>query len=381
MTIDDGYGEVVNCVDFVHQHGYDSPPVERLTPPPLPVAVPPRPSRTLYGNVGPRCPDNTVPQLRENLSNVERYSTLDDYIRRAGPPSTYDGKRNDHASMFMDQTNYGGGAELNIQFDDNVYGGDPYMGGSDHALSQIWVTDWTSASCSTQSVEIGLGQDPTLYQDNGAYVHYFIYSTPGSYAGTPSTVAGCPATVECYNAHCADGYTANPGTLGFWGAMLDPAEMSIYGGTQTEDRFDIVRDDVGNWWVYLEGYSVGYYPLSHFQFGSQALVDGAQQVEFGGEYWTGQYSTGTGNDTHPSWGFMGNGTFPIPGGSFASMYGTTDYQRLAVYYDAPNRVAHTPLVSPSATHAACYNAAAAVDGTNGAWVMFGGTGYHAAGCN
>lgn len=388
MTIDDGDGEVVNCVDPIWQHGLDRPPMPdslRRGPPAYAGPPPPVASPFKYGKVGPMCPIDTAPRLRHELADIERYFTLEDYFNRAAPPSVDDTYDDHYVHTFMDFTGtgfgpsnlfFGGGGEFNTF----GHAWNWYVENGDHSVSQMWVrAGENGGACALQSAEVAIDVDPAWHGNSNQYL--VIYTTNDNYYGV-SGASGCTSPPSggnsCWNGDCggADYWYTQAGAPYFPGEQF--ASTSAYGGSQVDVRFDVERDDYAGWWVFVNGSAIGSWGSGHWMVGSFAMVSGADGVLFGGEVYTADPSNGTGGDTHWTDTTMGTGSWPTSGYTLSQMMGTVTYVDLAVSYDL-SRVAHTPLISstgpvdiPYSEAPGCYGATGGTDSVYGDWMAFGG---------
>ncbi|MQL87074.1 hypothetical protein Taro_019609 [Colocasia esculenta] len=80
----------------------------------------------------------------------------------------------------------------------------------------------------------------------------------------------------CYNLRCPGFVHINPNTT--IDSRLEP--VSVYGGSQYAVDVEIAKDpQTGNWWVYLQGNAMGYWPKELVP----ATAHGADALVFGGE--------------------------------------------------------------------------------------------------
>ncbi|GAB4850405.1 hypothetical protein Ancab_029709 [Ancistrocladus abbreviatus] len=170
---------------------------------------------------------------------------------------------------------------------------DPYLAlPGDFSLSQIWITAGQSGTINLQTIEAG-------WQADG-------YQTGGCYDLT------CPGWVLTSSQYSP-------------GMRLRP---STYGGQQIELDMDIERDRrTGNWWLYLWGTPIGYWPPSLFKGGP--LAYGADTLSWGGEILDASGSNGFHTLTQ-----MGSSHFSREG------YTRASYVRNIIYTD-PNGYAYS----------------------------------------
>jgi hypothetical protein len=169
----------------------------------------------------------------------------------------------------------------------------------------------------TQTVEGGWQHYPGKYGATSKSV-LFIYWTADSYTRT-----------GCYNLDCA-GFVQTNNNIRLGGGF---SRYSTVGGAQYELWLQWFRSG-GNWWMYLGGTAVGYYPAS--LWANTGLARGATTIDYGGE------TTGDGN--YPA---MGSGRFAAAGAKQAA------YQQLVEYFDTGNKRRIASL-SPDQRTPRCY---------------------------
>ncbi|GAB4824842.1 hypothetical protein Ancab_007711, partial [Ancistrocladus abbreviatus] len=136
---------------------------------------------------------------------------------------------------------------------------------------------------------------------------FFVFWTANGYSGTGCYDLTCPGWVLTSSQY-------------YPGMQL---QSSTYGGQQIELAMDIKRDQsTGNWWLYLGGTPIGYWPPSIYNGG--ALTYGADTISWGGEIYDSSGSGGFNTLTQ-----MGSGHFATEG------YTRASYVRDIIYTD-PN---------------------------------------------
>jgi hypothetical protein len=161
--------------------------------------------------------------------------------------------------------------------------------------------------------------------------HFFIFSTPDDYA------------TGCWNNSCGDFVqVADSGLLG------EPLPSSTLGGTQLEfsAEYELYK---GNWWLYVSGTWVGYYPGSMYHGGQNTKY--AQVIEFGTE--------GVGTTVWPP---EGSGQWPSKGFRYAA------YQRNLWHFNT-KAAAYWDSLTPVIPSPKCYSIAGPFSGT-GAWTVY-----------
>ncbi len=159
-------------------------------------------------------------------------------------------------SLNWEQKNFGLYAELSV--DDPPMESDTYDSG-EHSLTQLWGIDRGGPS----DEEFGYGAVPNVFGDY--YSHLFVsYMDGGTYP-----------------------YPFNP-PAPYWkgesGSPYAPGNIVSEPGQQTMATFEIERYGNGaggfNWWFYINGYWMGYFPESdwHHYFNT-----GFTEVQAGGE--------------------------------------------------------------------------------------------------
>jgi hypothetical protein len=279
-----------------------------------------------------QCPPGTVPIRRVTLEEISRFGTLLRYRQKAPlgrerhprlSPPALGAAGHRYAIGSQAVASIGGHCAIGIW--------DPPVQGDAFSLAQVWC----ATRAPVQTVECGWQVWPSRYGD--ARPILFVYWTADGYQTTGS-----------YNSSdfVQQSQTIAPG------APL--TTVSSPGGQQFE--IDIAWQLVsGNWWLYVNRQSVGYFPGSLFQGGP--LAAGATELDFGGE----TYTTG-------AWPPMGSGAFANGGA------GNTAYARDVYFFPAAGG-AQPAALAGSQTSAACYTSltGAAAPPWN-TFVFFGGPG-------
>jgi hypothetical protein len=263
------------------------------------------------------CPPGLIPFRRITLEELTRFKSLDQFFRKSpvgnggqhpslsAPPAADTTHKYAHA--FQTVNNLGGHSFVNIW--------KPAIGANQvFSLSQHWYAGGSDSS--VQTVEAGWQVYPGKYGNNDPVL--FVYWTADGYQST-----------GCYNLDCsAFVQTNNKWALG---GALSP--VSTTNGPQGELEIAWFFSG-GNWWLYLNGAAVGYYPASQYKGGQ--LSKFATNIDYGGE------TVGT-----TSWPPMGSGAFANTG------YKNAAYQRTIYYFGADSKAQWSAL-TPVQNSSSCY---------------------------
>lgn len=195
---------------------------------------------------------------RISLDQTTRFPSLTAFLAKEPPgvtpsarPITTPGGPHRYAYGYQNGTNYGGNSWLNLW---NPTG--------DFTLSQQWYVNGSGSG--TQTAEGGWVNYPGKFGNQSVL---FIFFTPNDYAS------------GCYNLECSGFVQTNSSiALGTtWSAY------SSYGGDQYGFSLQYEYSG-GNWWLFVQGTALGYYPGSVYNGGPMA--SNASLSEFGGETYT-----------------------------------------------------------------------------------------------
>jgi len=346
-------GQTFDCVPVEQQ-----PAVRALGPgavlpePPAPFAaasVEPGPARQLVSPLSlgladafghaVHCDAGTIPMRRVTLEEMSRFGSLEAFFRKTpfpvGSPEDLAAKAtyvHKYAHAYQNVKNYGGNSLLNVW--------SPAINTAKNqifSLSQHWYVGGSGAKL--QTVEGGWQAYPAKYSTTKSVL--FIYWTADAYNHT-----------GCYNLDC----TAFVQTNSNWHLGGTWTNYSSKGGTQWEFQMQWYLYQ-GNWWLFIQGDAVGYYPGS--KFGSGQLSKWATEVDFGGE------TVGT-----TSWPPMGSGGFAKTGFKQAA------YQRQIFYIKTPGTSKWTSLTAVQ-NSPKCYTLKLTPSSSGGDWgtyFYFGGPG-------
>jgi len=307
------------------------------------------------------CEAGSIPMRRITLDEVSRFPTLKDYFAKgpngAGRPHSGSspvvpdgiGLPHKYAIASQDVANYGGAATLsliNAPVDTSL--------GEEMSLSQLWFTG------GNQTAEIGIQTQPNAWWTNDAVL--FIYWTANGYNEAAPGLAGA----GCYNLSCgAFVQTSSNWTLG--------GTFPNYGADGSEEVTLGYEYWYGNWWMYVDGDWVGYYPGSIYNGGQMSSY--STNFQAGGETATASWNN------PPYYPPMGDVVWAAAGYPWAA------YQRFIYYIDG-NYYAQSPALNTYQPNPNCYSISSiGADDTSGTFFFFGGpgnsapyTGYPGASC-
>jgi Neprosin len=260
--------------------------------------------KDVYGNAI-SCPQGTIPMQRLSLERLTKFSSLKAFLaKKPGSVETTPitpGGPHRYAVGYQYVDNYGGNSWLNLW---NPYG--------EFSLSQQWFVN------GGQTVEGGWVHYPAKFGSNSVL---FIFFTPDNYAS------------GCYNLEC-NGFVQTSNAFALGGAWNN---YSSWGGAQWGFSQQW-KYSSGNWWLFIQGTAIGYYPGSVYRSG-QLTYGNANLAEFGGEtYTSGSY-----------WPWMGSGYFPSAGYTWAA------YQDTVFYIARPSYTSYWSSLSRYASNPACYD--------------------------
>jgi hypothetical protein len=299
------------------------------------------------------CPDGTIPVLRPQLAN---FSSLAQMYRKSARGGDTNPACTNCAAGSTASHQYGAAYQKGLQADGiqsvlnlwNNYVEQP----EEFSLSQLWAVSHAGGTITTW--EAGWQHCRNLYGNELS--HLFIYSTWDNYQLT-----------GCYNLDCPNFVQTNSGVLlgGSFAANSQDASSvvngySAAGGAQKDFQINYYNFS-GDWWLYINGKAIGYYPASLYP--SSITAD---EVEFGGEI------------TDDNSG--GHTTTQMGSGAFASAwYSQAAYQRQLYYLDANTWQWSQPGLHPGITDAYCYSEVPNGTMADPYWktsFFFGGPGYN-----
>lgn len=241
------------------------------------------------------CPAGSFPKLIRPVETYYRFRTLQDIFKKrpddlapesSGPPHQYT------VAADYNTVHTGLQATFNLwhQYVEEH---------NEFTLVQLWAVN--GAGSNLQSAETGLQHCYLIYGNDNT--NLFIFSTQDGY------------NTGYYN---LDGgiFVQQDSSVVIGGPLPN---YSSFGGTQYAVTLGMVRDaGTGDWWLYVGGKAVGYYPNSLFS--PVGLADGASSPQFGGELvddQTGGIHTST---------QMGSGRFPNAGYQYAAFVSQIKYR-------------------------------------------------------
>jgi hypothetical protein len=284
-----------------------------------------------FGN-SMKCEEHTIPMRRVTLDELSRFQTLEEFFEKgpngaghpvpSGQPPALATPTHKYAYTYQAVNNWGGNSALN-NWNPTVTS----SLGEVFSLSQQWYAGGSGSAL--QTVEGGWQVYPQKYGTTNAVL--FIYWTATGYQGTGCYNLDCPAFVQ---------------TNSNWDLGSRFVYYSTLGGAQADIQMQW-RLYAGNWWLYLQGQAVGYYPGSIYRGGQ--LTHNATLIEYGGE------TVGS-----TLWPPMGSGRFASGGWQHAA------YQRNVFYFNTASSTqwAHLTAAQPSPT---CYTVAGPYWSTTSGW--------------
>ncbi|KAI3906057.1 hypothetical protein MKW92_019308 [Papaver armeniacum] len=339
-TIKSENGEIIDCYDLHRQPAFSNPlfrdHVIQMRPGSYPQGVHPEERENFkllqpwhkYGS----CPEKTIPVRRSGKNYQPNPITSSKHIR---PSSSNDVPiTKEYVVISPDGDNFQG-----AQADINIW--KPLIGQQkEYSASQIWIL----SGGNEEAIEAGWEVNESLYGDGEP--RFFVYWTADHYNST-----------GCYNIQCS-GFvqTTSKFSLG-----SNFGHISTFNGIQYFNTFTMFKEQSsGNWWVQLEGITVGYWP--HFLF--KQLSSKATSIYFGG-----QVSNTQPNGQHTTTQ-MGSGHLPSEGG-----FGISSCFRKVKVLDG-NYEAEVPEgVSIIKTNPTCYDLKLGETDSTGIVFYYGGPGF------
>ncbi|GMH15997.1 hypothetical protein Nepgr_017838 [Nepenthes gracilis] len=340
-TIKGDDGEVVDCVDIYKQPAFDHPLLKNHT-----LQMQPSSYASKVGEYNKleqpwhkngECPKGSIPIRRQVITGLPVMKKQFPNLKFAPPSANTNHQYAVIAYFYGSASLQGANATINIW---NPTLENP---NGDFSLTQIWISAGSGSSLNT--IEAGWQVYPGRTGDSQP--RFFIYWTADGYTSTGCYDLTCPGFVQTNNYYAI-------------GMALQP---SVYGGQQYELNESIQRDPAtGNWWLYLWGTVVGYWPASIYN----SITNGADTVEWGGEIYD---SSGTGGFHTTTQ--MGSGHFPTEG------YGKASYVRDLQCVDTYGNVISPPANSFQGIAPApnCYNYQFQ-QGSSELYLFYGGPGCH-----
>lgn len=271
------------------------------------------------------CPHGTVPYLRETAAKISTAGGLDSYLwnKTHQTPSRYHPADGPVCAPNPPQNGYAwavansaisnlGGTTIAAVYDPGVTVGSNCGGfqqqACEHSISQIWATTGTCeypSNCTTgasgnavQSVELGWNVDNGVNQDDNT--HLFSFSTQNGYnlntngGGCYNTCSFVPVSSPAY----VPGQTISGIVYPFQGKAPLEYAFQVYNPGPTYPA------QYQNWYVYVNGALIGYYPGSIF---SGAMKTHATDFEVGGEVFSDYLHAPNNDDVQMGSGVSSNG--------------------------------------------------------------------------
>lgn len=329
-------GDLVECIPIEAQASLNGQRV--ASPPRDPVPVAKSDPQSAEESATPEgddiCPAGTVPRLGVTIKDLERAGSLANFFGK------YGGQAQPTIPGAPGSTAHSYGTGRHVVSNMGAYGilnlWAPVTDVHQFSLSQLWV--WGGSGNGLQTVEAGWQRYPDKYGNSSA--HLFSYYTPNNY------------TNGCYNTDCS-AFVQTSASY-FPGQTFSPTSVS--GGTQYTMSVYYLRDGAnGNWWLYVQGNAVGYYPSSLFN--NAGIKIAAAGVDYGGEV-----------STLRSYTAMGGGGFASSG------FGHAAYSRTLQYLPSSGGAWLEPSLAPYAPQPTCYDIAKGHTTSWGTYIYFGGPG-------
>lgn len=347
----DDDGRIFDCVPVDRQpaahliNGIPDPPFADAPSPGLRGLIEANPA------VFRQCPEGTVPLRRLTLSDAARFSSLDAFLklnqRKRKPSPDQESAGGAASGAFLDYPhryavayqrtpNLGGQSSVNLW--------KPAVTGRQiMSLSQIWCSAGIQAGETLQTAEAGWQVCQNNFPESQGNPVFFIYWTADNYGATGA-----------YNNR--DGHFFIKSSAFPIGGIF--STTSVAGGPQYEVELSYYCSG-GNWWLYVGGVAIGFWPASIY--GNGPMTNGAAEVMFGGET--------DGNSDYPP---MGSGALPPAG------YAHAAYHRNISYFDPSNNVVPAQLIAitpaPRGYGIDIGQPAAASGAAWGSYFYFGGPG-------
>ncbi|XP_068640721.1 protein neprosin-like [Aristolochia californica] len=263
-TIKTEDGDIFDCVDIHKQPALDHPLLKNHTVQTKPTLFPTEmatisSSKTIVeiGLPDEGCPDGTVPIIRVQMEDLIRAQSnmglqRKEFMNQFRKKPLY---RTNH--MFVHIATrpghfYGANAVINLW--------NPLIRDS-HQYSSTQIQLINGAHGPLNVIQAGWIVNPAFFNDSVA--RFFGYWTADGYQKT-----------GCFNYLC-QGFVQSHRWIPL-GAKFQ--NYSIYGGDQKETIISVKLDLIKNWWLFVNDWAIGYWPLNIF-----TQMDGADTITWGGE--------------------------------------------------------------------------------------------------
>ncbi|XP_065625332.1 protein neprosin [Quercus suber] len=231
------FGYIVDCIDINKQLAFDHPLLKDhkiQKRPRFPLRTIKKPS--MFGLLEDACPSGTVPIRRTTKEDLIAIRSMSNniYPQTAAAPGIHRAQ-----IQMLEFTGSYTGVKGNIA----VYNPDVKLGDS---YAEIHIMNGEEEN--VNSISTGWMVSPTMYNGTG-YSYFFIHWTSGG-----------PTNTGCFNLVCP-GFVQIDKTIHLAAAITN---VSIPQGPHFEIAVSIFKENDGNWWVTMDGISVGYFPANIF---------------------------------------------------------------------------------------------------------------------
>ena len=235
-----------------------------------------------------RGPDGTVPILRPDISGLTERVRVEDYLNKRGGRKLFRRTKDDAANPapipagYFHDTDPQDGEFFGWSGVFNVWAPaiDVPNGHLDHSILQAWLANERGVQ---QTLEGGWTVDKVLNGDLSP--HVFTFYTTNNYTKDGNNLGGYNRLHKGwvqYSGPTTTGRTLYPG--------IAITSVSVFDGPQFEMpmqfqlQIDAATQEM-NWWVFVDGVPMGYYPAS--LYGAGGMSRGTTFVSSGGEIFSG----------------------------------------------------------------------------------------------
>jgi hypothetical protein len=273
-------GDIFDCVPILEQPSVRQEGIVKIaTPPPPAVLKAGKPAeaaqsavqvlasqRDRFGNAM-TCAAGSIPMRRITLDQITHFRSLAAFLHKTPdgvapipvPMTPQVSASHKYSYAYQYVYNWGGNGSLNLW-------SPPVATASSETFSlfQHWYVGGAGTRLpGLQTVEVGWQNYPAKYGSQQSRL--FVYYTADGYN-----------TTGCYNLDCK-GFVQTSNTAHLGGVF---SKYSSTGGAQVELPIQ-VQFYRGNWWIFLNGVAIGYYPASLYRQGQ--LAYSAVLIEIGAE--------------------------------------------------------------------------------------------------
>jgi hypothetical protein len=232
-------------------------------------------------------PEGTVPILRPEISGLTEKVRLEDYLNKRGGRKLLRRRVKDnvvdpgpagyfHNSDVQDGEFFGWSGVFNVW----APAIDVPKGNLDHSILQAWLVNERGVP---QTLEGGWTVDKGLNGD--LLPHVFTFYTTNNYAKNGNNLGGYNRQHKGwvqYSGPATTGRTLYPGIAITSISVVDGPQIEM--AMQFQLQIDGGTRDM-NWWVFIDGIPMGYYPAS--LYGAGGMSGGTTSVSSGGEIFSG----------------------------------------------------------------------------------------------